>query len=92
MLNYFCLASGVDNPGHEHIMTVGCVAGDEESYEVFAELFDPIIDERHGGFKPGDKHKTDLDFSKVCASSWRFSTPTTFQTFHFYSCFTCYHD
>lgn len=42
-------------------MTVGCVAGDEESYEVFKELFDPIIEDRHGGYKPGDEHKTDLN-------------------------------
>ena len=44
--------SGVDNPGHPFIMTVGCVAGDEESYEVFADLLDPIIDGRHAGYKP----------------------------------------
>ena len=31
-------------------MTVGAVAGDEESYEVFAPLFDKIISERHGGY------------------------------------------
>ncbi|CDQ97231.1 unnamed protein product [Oncorhynchus mykiss] len=42
-------------------MTVGCVAGDEETYEVFKELLDPIIEDRHGGYKPSDKHKTDLN-------------------------------
>lgn len=42
-------------------MTVGCVAGDEESYEVFKELFDPVIEDRHGGYKPTDEHKTDLN-------------------------------
>ena len=31
-------------------MTVGCVAGDEESYEVFGDLFDPVISGRHGGY------------------------------------------
>lgn len=41
-------------------MTVGCVAGDEETYEVFKELLDPVIEARHGGYKPTDKHKTDL--------------------------------
>jgi len=61
------IQTGVDNPGHPHIMTVGCVAGDEESYQVFAELFDPIIDERHCGFKPTDMHKTDLDYTKLDA-------------------------
>lgn len=43
---------GVDNPGHPFIMTVGCVAGDEESYEVFAELLDKVIDSRHNGYPP----------------------------------------
>ncbi|OCT64934.1 hypothetical protein XELAEV_18041172mg [Xenopus laevis] len=55
------IQTGVDNPGHPFIMTVGCVAGDEESYEVFKELFDPIIEDRHGGYKPTDQHKTDLN-------------------------------
>lgn len=46
-------------------MTVGCVAGDEESYEVFKELLDPVISDRHGGYKPTDKHKTDLNFENL---------------------------
>ncbi|KFQ52193.1 hypothetical protein N333_04461, partial [Nestor notabilis] len=29
-----CIQTGVDNPGHPFIKTVGIVAGDEESYEV----------------------------------------------------------
>ena len=29
-----CIQTGVDNPGHPFISTVGCVAGDEESHEV----------------------------------------------------------
>ncbi|CAL8298224.1 unnamed protein product [Arctogadus glacialis] len=55
------IQTGIDNPGHPFIMTVGCVAGDEETYEVFKELLDPVIQDRHGGYKPTDKHKTDLD-------------------------------
>lgn len=55
----------MDNPGHPFIKTVGVVAGDEESYEVFAELLDPIIEERHNGYKKTDFHKTDLDSSKI---------------------------
>nr|BAE16474.1 mitochondrial taurocyamine kinase [Arenicola brasiliensis] len=61
---------GVDNPGYPHTKTVGLVAGDEESYEVFAELFDKIIDDKHGGFKPTDKHKTDLDSSKIVGGNF----------------------
>jgi len=30
-----CIQTGVDNPGHPFIKTVGLVAGDEESYEVY---------------------------------------------------------
>lgn len=44
-----CIA-GVDNPGHPYIMTVGMVAGDEDSYTEFADLFDPVIDGRHNGY------------------------------------------
>lgn len=60
-----CIQTGVDNPGHPFIKTVGMVAGDEESYEVFAELFDKVIEERHGGYKKDDKHPTDLDYTKI---------------------------
>ncbi|KAM7368528.1 hypothetical protein PAMP_012862 [Pampus punctatissimus] len=61
-----CIQTGVDNPGHPFIKTVGCVAGDEESYEVFAELFDPVIKDRHNGYDPRTMtHPTDLDSSKI---------------------------
>ncbi|XP_064833283.1 creatine kinase M-type-like [Oncorhynchus masou masou] len=59
------IQTGVDNPGHPFIMTIGCVAGDEESYEVFKDLLDPIISDRHSGYKPTDKHKTDLNFENL---------------------------
>ncbi|NWU86029.1 KCRS kinase, partial [Onychorhynchus coronatus] len=61
-----CIQTGVDNPGHPFIKTVGMVAGDEESYEVFAEIFDPVIKSRHNGYDPRTmKHHTDLDASKI---------------------------
>ena len=47
------------------IKTCGIVAGDEESYETFKELFDPIISGRHGGYAADAKHPTDLDVNKV---------------------------
>ncbi|XP_023378443.1 creatine kinase S-type, mitochondrial [Pteropus vampyrus] len=60
-----CIQTGVDNPGHPFIKTVGMVAGDEESYQVFADLFDPVIKLRHNGYDPRVmKHPTDLDASK----------------------------
>ncbi|NXP68961.1 KCRU kinase, partial [Chloropsis cyanopogon] len=61
-----CIQTGVDNPGHPFIKTVGIVAGDEETYEVFADLFDPVIQERHNGYNPRTmKHVTDLDATKI---------------------------
>jgi len=35
---------------------VGIYAPDAESYTVFAELFNPIIEDYHGGFKATDRH------------------------------------
>merc|ERR1712136_112051 len=55
------IQTGVDNPGHPFIMTVGCVAGDEESYEVWSDLFDPVISDRHNGYSKTDEHKTDMN-------------------------------
>lgn len=60
-----CMKTGVDNPGHPHIKTVGLVACDEESYEVFKELFDPVISARHGGYTADAKQPTNLDISKL---------------------------
>lgn len=39
-----------------HDSGVGIYAPDAESYTVFADLFDPIIEDYHGGFKKTDKH------------------------------------
>ncbi|CAH1785814.1 unnamed protein product [Owenia fusiformis] len=44
---------------------VGCHAGDSESYTDFKELFDPVIEEYHGGYGPERKHVTDLDPAKL---------------------------
>ncbi|XP_076587914.1 creatine kinase U-type, mitochondrial-like isoform X2 [Chaetodon auriga] len=66
-----CIQTGVDNPGHPFIKTVGMVAGDEESYEVFAELFEPVIKDRHNGYDPRTmKHPTDLDASKITSGTF----------------------
>lgn len=60
-----CIKTGMDNKGHPMIKTVGMVAGDEESYSVFKELFDPVISARHGGYAPDAKHPTDMDPSRL---------------------------
>jgi creatine kinase len=59
------IQTGVDNPGHPYIYTVGCVAGDEESYHLFADLMDPVIDGRHNGYSKNATHRTDLDYSNL---------------------------
>lgn len=44
------------------------MAGDEDSYEVFADIFDPVIEGSHGGYPKTATHRTDLDPSKVNAT------------------------
>lgn len=60
-----CIKTGVDNKGHPMIKTCGLVAGDEESFELFAPIFDPVISARHNGYAADAKHPTDLDCSKI---------------------------
>jgi len=59
------IQTGVDNPGHPFIMTVGMTLGDEESYDTFKPLFDKVIEKRHNGYKPDDVHKADLAYDKL---------------------------
>jgi creatine kinase len=48
---------------------VGCHAGDYESYFEFKELFFPVIEGYHKGFKINQhKHVTDFDSSKITES------------------------
>merc|ERR1719453_2982698 len=50
------------------IKTVGLVAGDAQCYDVFFELFRPVIAARHAGFLESDvevKHPTVLDAAKL---------------------------
>ncbi|WP_457597418.1 phosphagen kinase [Hydrogenimonas sp.] len=54
------IRSGVENPDS----SIGVYAGDEESYELFAPLLDPIIRDYHG-FGPGERHVSDMDPSHL---------------------------
>jgi len=56
-----CIKTGIDNKGHPHIKTCGIVAGDEESWTLYAPLFDAVIDARHNGYGPEAKHPTDMN-------------------------------
>jgi len=60
-----CIKTGIDNPGHPHILTCGLVAGDEDCYTTFKDLFDIVVGQRNGNFAPDAKHPTDMDISKL---------------------------
>jgi creatine kinase len=47
-----CIQTGVDNPGtrKDGHSIVGCVAGDEDCYSAFSELFDVLINHIHGPY------------------------------------------
>lgn len=60
-----CIKTGIDNPGHPHIMTCGLVAGDEECFTVFKDLFDIVVGQRNGNYAPDAVHPTDMDISKI---------------------------
>jgi len=60
-----CIKTGVDNPTHPYIKTVGMTACDEESYTTFKELFDPVIAARHNGYQANAIQPTNLDLSKL---------------------------
>lgn len=55
-----CVQSGFENPDSG----VGIYAPDAEAYSLFADLFDPIIEDYHKGFKKTDKHPA-RDFGDV---------------------------
>jgi len=60
-----CIKTGIDNKGHPMIMTCGLVAGDEECFTTFKDLFDIVVGKRNGDYAPDAKHVTDLDISKL---------------------------
>lgn len=39
----------------------GCVAGDAESYTVFMQFFDPLIELYHSGYQASEKHTSDMN-------------------------------
>jgi len=57
-----CIQSGLEN----HDSGFGIYAPDAEAYSVFSEVFDPMIEDYHTGFKKADKHPN-RDFGDVNA-------------------------
>jgi hypothetical protein len=60
-----CIKTGVDNKGHKMIRMVGLVAGDEHCYDVFRDLFEPVVSRWHGGYAADAKQPLDLDPEKL---------------------------
>lgn len=59
-LNGFTLEQAINSGVVNLDSGIGVYAGDQDSYRVFAPLFDPIIEEYHG-FGKDDKHKSNLN-------------------------------
>jgi creatine kinase len=57
------IQTGVDNVGTFSL--TGCVAGDEETYEIFKELFDKVIFEKHQFNPETQKHTSDFNVNKL---------------------------
>lgn len=60
-----CVKPGVDCPGHELVKVAGINAGDRECYELYSEIFDPVISQLHGGWTPDRCHPADLDLDRI---------------------------
>ena len=59
-INGFTLEQAINSGVRNIDSGIGVYAGDEESYTVFAALFDPIIKDYHG-FDTEDKHQSNLN-------------------------------
>lgn len=66
-----CICVGVDNPGTQETGNgiVGCVAGDEDCYTTFAELFDALIDWIHGHYPRTARQDVDLSVGDMAEDS-----------------------
>mmetsp|Transcript_100495 Transcript_100495/g.174445 ORF Transcript_100495/g.174445 Transcript_100495/m.174445 type:complete len:967 (+) Transcript_100495:30-2930(+) len=60
-----CIKPGIDCPGHELVKVSGAYAGDFDCYEVFQDLFNPVISSLHNGFKLDENHMTDMSPMKL---------------------------
>lgn len=64
-----CIKPGVDSPGHPMIKTVGLVAGCADCYDVFRDLFDPVIQKHHPDVDIASmKHFTDMNHAQVSSN------------------------
>jgi len=66
---------------------VGVTAGDEESWELFRDLYYPIIKDWHGYDAYTQKHPVDLDPSKILFSEEQKLLFVSFSTLSCYDSF-----
>jgi len=65
-----CIKTGIDNQGHPMIKTVGLVAGCAQCYDVFREIFDPVVQKKHPGLNIAEAcHSTDMDHNKIVSQA-----------------------
>ncbi|CAD7966484.1 unnamed protein product [Amoebophrya sp. A120] len=60
-----CIKTGIDNPGHPHILTCGLVAGDEDCFTTFKDLFDIVIGKRNGDYPADAVHTTNMNIDEL---------------------------
>uniref|UniRef100_A0A8C4SZV4 creatine kinase n=1 Tax=Erpetoichthys calabaricus TaxID=27687 RepID=A0A8C4SZV4_ERPCA len=56
---------GLEDPGDPARVTVGCVAGDAESYNLFCEFFDRILKLCHHGFQMTQNQKSNFNLHNL---------------------------
>eukprot|EP00929_Paragymnodinium_shiwhaense_P008587 TRINITY_DN112544_c0_g1_i1.p1 TRINITY_DN112544_c0_g1~~TRINITY_DN112544_c0_g1_i1.p1 ORF type:complete len:1423 (-),score=292.96 TRINITY_DN112544_c0_g1_i1:132-4400(-) len=60
-----CVKTAFDTVGHPMIRTVGAVAGDADCYDVFRDLFDPLVKGWHPRYDAAAKQLSDWDGSAL---------------------------
>ena len=58
-----CIVSGIEQEDSSN----GIYAADEESYELFSKIFNPVVEEYHAPYKLADGHTSDMNPEKVQA-------------------------
>jgi len=60
-----CIKPGIDCQGHELVKVAGISAGDQECFELFSEVFNPVISQLHPGWSPERSHCWDSDPDRI---------------------------
>ncbi len=60
----YTLSQAINSGLVNHDSGIGVYAGDEESYDIFSDLLDPIIEDYHG-FRKEDNHQSNLSLADL---------------------------